>query len=92
MPVVRFTRNLERFFPVLAEGPIAADGETVAEIVAALDQQLPGLASYLVDETGALRKHVNIFVGQALVQDRRRLSDRVPSDAELYVVQALSGG
>lgn len=92
MPTVRLTRNLDRFFPGLANGPIQVEGGTVAEVVAALDRRFPGLAGYLIDETGALRQHVNIFVGQELVRDRRALSDAVPAGAQVVVAQALSGG
>jgi sulfur-carrier protein len=68
------------------------EAETVAELVAALNRQHPGLADYLIDEQGALRKHVNIFVGETLVYDRRALSDRLDADDEVFVMQALSGG
>ena len=57
-----------------------------------LDRRHPGLASYLVDERGRLRQHVNIFVGESSVRDRERLSDGVASDARLFIAQALSGG
>ncbi len=90
MPRVQFTKNLVRFFPRLEDGEYA--GETVAELVASLERAHPGLASYLVDERGALRRHVNVFLGDELIRDRVRLSDRVPPGAVVSVFQALSGG
>jgi hypothetical protein len=90
VPRVRFTPHLRRFFPDLAE--VEVEGATVAEVVRGLDARHPGLASYLVDEHGALRPHVNVFVGEATVHDRRALSDPVGPGDELYVMQALSGG
>ncbi len=90
MPRVIFTRNLQRFFPGLSELDIA--GTTVAEIVRSLDAHHPGLADYLIDERGALRKHVNIFVDNTLVSDRAGLSDPVPPGCSVHVIQALSGG
>jgi hypothetical protein len=90
MPRVQFTRHLKRFFPALEEMDVP--GETVADVVAALDRAHPGLAGYLLDDRGALRKHVNIFVGQDLVQDRARLTDPIPEGAVVFVMQALSGG
>jgi molybdopterin converting factor small subunit len=47
---------------------------------------------YLVDERGRLRKHVNIFIGDAMVRDRAALSDPIADDAEVFIFQALSGG
>ncbi len=93
MPEVRIVPQLRRFFPALAETPsVTVDGETVAEVVRALDARVPGLAGYVVDERGALRVHVNIFVGDAMVIDRRGLSDRVPAGVGVFIAQALSGG
>jgi molybdopterin synthase sulfur carrier subunit len=90
MAEVRFTNHLRRFFPDLET--VMVEAATVAEVVAALDARYPGLGSFLVDERGALRKHVNIFIGGSLIRDRQTLSDAVPPDGELYVIQALSGG
>lgn len=68
------------------------EATTVAEVVSAIEALHPGLADYLIDERGALRKHVNIFVGDTLIRDRKQLSDVVADDAEVFVLQALSGG
>ena len=91
MSRVRFTSHLQKFFPALKQD-IQIDGRNVAEIVAALDQRFPGLAAYIVDERGALRKHVNIFVGGEMISDRLRLQDQVSNDQSIYIMQALSGG
>jgi molybdopterin converting factor small subunit len=90
MPHVKFTNHLQRFFPDLTAQ--AVPGQTVAEVVQALDQRYPGLAAYLVDEQGALRKHVNIFIGDELIQDRRHLQDAVSDHQQVFIFQALSGG
>jgi hypothetical protein len=60
--------------------------------VAALDEIHPGMGSYLVDDHGALRRHVNIFVNEELVKDRTRLKDPVRPGDRVFVMQALSGG
>ncbi|MEM7112260.1 MAG: MoaD/ThiS family protein [Chloroflexota bacterium] len=91
MAIVKFTRHLVRYFPTL-EDNTAVSGATVAEIIAVLNEKHPGLADYIVDERGALRKHVNIFLEQELIQDRHTLSDPVKTDSKIYIFQALSGG
>ncbi len=48
--------------------------------------------SYVLDDQGALRKHVVVFVGEAQASDPRNLTDPVAPDQEVYVMQALSGG
>jgi hypothetical protein len=90
MPTVEFTNKLTRFFPDLR--PIDIEADTVAAAVDALDRTHPGLGAYLVDETGALRKHVNIFINDAWLRDRRALTDPLRPDDRLLVMQALSGG
>jgi hypothetical protein len=48
--------------------------------------------SYVLDDQAALRRHMAIFVNGSQIRDRVRLSDPVPSNGEIYVLQALSGG
>ena len=90
MPQVRFTRHLSVHFPGLRDAE--AEGATLAEVVAALDRRWPGLADYLVDDRGSLRPHVNLFVNDELLRDRKALADPVGPDDRVTVMQALSGG
>ena len=91
MAKVKFTRHLVRYFPTLGD-VVEARGNTVAEVITDLDKQYPGLADYIIDERGSLRKHVNIFLDKDLVQDRQTLQDSVAQDGQVYIFQALSGG
>ncbi len=90
MPHVTFTRHLQRFFPELHEGEVP--GSTIREIVDAVERRHPGFASYVVDETGRLRRHVNIFVNEEPIYDRDKLSDAVGATDRVFILQALSGG
>ena len=90
MPTVKFTYALKRFFPNLKETPIQSDN--LPELMDALEQKYPGFRSYILDERGRPRKHVNIFVDNELIHDREALTDQVKEDSEVYIMQALSGG
>ena len=90
MARVTFTGHLQRFFPDLKT--IEVEGETVAAIIAEVNRTHPGLASYLLDDRGALRQHVNVFVSGAMIHDRTTLQDAVAPGGEVFVTQALSGG
>ena len=90
MPHVTFTRHLQRFFPTLSAGEVP--GRTVRELIEELERRHPGLASYIVDETGRLRRHVNVFVGEEPVRDREHLADALAPDDKVFILQALSGG
>lgn len=86
------TSHLYRFFPVLEDREITVPGGSVAEVVLAVNGIAPGFSDYVLDEQGALRRHVMIGVDDAMVVDRKALSDRVPDDGTVYIFQLLSGG
>lgn len=52
----------------------------------------PAVRSYVVDEHGAVRKHVVIFRDDEQIADRTEQSDPVAADTVISVFQALSGG
>jgi molybdopterin synthase sulfur carrier subunit len=90
MPTVKFTYALKRFFPGLTQTP--ATGNTLASILNEMEASYPGLRSYVLDEQGHLRKHVNIFIDGTMIKDRATLSDPFSDSSEIYIMQALSGG
>jgi molybdopterin synthase sulfur carrier subunit len=89
MPLVRFTPSLQRF---VSCPDVRVDGSTVRDALSEVFATTPTLRSYLVDEQGALRKHVTVFVDGTPVRDRVRLSDALQPDSDIDVMQALSGG
>lgn len=89
MPRVTFTANLQRHLECPS---LEVAGSEVAEVLNAVFAQKPLLRSYIVDDQGRLRRHVNVFVNNAMVRDRDGLSDAVAADDEVFVFQALSGG
>lgn len=90
MPKLSFTPALKRFFPDLKEAQYS--GKTVEELLDHIELKYPGINSYLRDETGALRQHINIFIDQQLIQDRNGLQDSLEKVEEVLIFQALSGG
>lgn len=89
MPRVSFTSNLQRH---LACPPMEVSGDTVAAVLEQVFADNPGLRSYLLDDQGGLRRHVNVFIDNRPVRDRRGLTDSVAAGDELFVFQALTGG
>lgn len=92
MAKVEITRHLYRFFPALEDTDLDVPGATVADVIAGVEERVPGFAFYVCDERGRLRRHVNIFVGEELLRDRGKLSDPVERDTRVLIMQALSGG
>jgi molybdopterin synthase sulfur carrier subunit len=66
------------------------DEPTLADALADLDARFPGFRFRIVDEQGALRPHIKIFVDGQIARDLRTAVTR--PDAELMIVGALSGG
>lgn len=92
MPNVKMTQHLFRYFPQLANRTITVPAGSVADILRAINEIAPGFTDYVLDEQGALRRHVNLSINDSLVIDKKTLSDRVPDDGTIYIFQALSGG
>ena len=89
MPRVSFPQVLQRHVPC---PPVDVTGGTVREALAAAFTVYPNVEAYLLDEAGALRPHVTVFVDGVAVRDRARLRTTVQPDARIDVLQALSGG
>ena len=89
MVTVHFTANLRRH---VACPSVEVEAETVAEALAKVFEQNPRLRGYVVDERGAVRRHMNVFVDGEAIQDRQTLVDGLGPNAEVYIMQALSGG
>jgi molybdopterin converting factor small subunit len=89
MPRVSFTQNLQRH---VACPPAQVDGVTVGEALEQVFARYPRLRGYVVDERGVLRKHMVVFVDGEPLRDREGFRDPVAPRAEIYVMQALSGG
>jgi hypothetical protein len=86
---VVFTQNIQRHVPC---PETSADGATVRDVLEHVFADNPRARSYVLDDQGALRRHMNIFVDGRVITDRRGLSDAVAPDGSIYVFQALSGG
>jgi len=92
MPRVEMTQHLYRFFPHLKNRTITVPTGSVAEVLLAINEIAPGFTDYVLDEHGALRRHVNLSINDSIVIDKITLSDRIPDDGTVYIFQSLSGG
>ena len=89
MPRVSFTPHLRRHLDC---PDVSVEGETVRAVLDNVFRDNPRLRGYVVDDQGALRQHVAVFLDNRPVSDRRGLGDPVATHSELFVMQALSGG
>jgi hypothetical protein len=89
MAEVHFTTMLRDHVP---NGPLAAPGETVRQVLAGVVAEYPHLRTYILDDQGRLRKHMCVFVDGERLANTKTLDHSVRPDSKLYVMQALSGG
>jgi sulfur-carrier protein len=71
---------------------IAQSPATVAEALSALWALYPGLRDRIATEQGALREHINIFVGDENIRYTGGLASPVVPGSEISIVPAISGG
>jgi len=84
-----FTQNLLRH----VQAPtLEVEGCTVSEVLRVYFVDYPQVQSYILDDQGAVRKHVTIFLNGDMISDPTEQSDGVTAGDEVFVAQALSGG
>jgi molybdopterin converting factor small subunit len=87
MATVVLPRSLVALFPSAQRRRVVA-GASVAEVIALLDTQVPGIADRLLAAGPAIREHLNVFVDG----ERAGLATPVAPDAVIHVIPAVSGG
>lgn len=89
MPLISFTPSIQRH---VACPTCDVTGRTVRAVLENFFKDNKGARGYVLDDQGALRRHMNIFVNGEPIADRTALSDAVADRDEIFVMQALSGG
>jgi sulfur-carrier protein len=93
MPI---TFRIPSYLASFADGQssFALDGSpvTVADVLGSLWKLHPALRDRIMDEQGEIRQHINIFVGEEAIRFADGLATKVPSNAEIMIVPAVSGG
>lgn len=89
MPTVKFAPALTRHVPC-ADQQVAAP--TLAAALDAAFRAAPALRGYVLDDQGAVRKHVAVFVNGRMIASRSDLGLQLAPADQVMVVQALTGG
>lgn len=89
MPIVRFTQNIQRH---VGCPTMDVAGATIRDVLNGYFLLHEQARDYVLDDQGRLRQHMAIFIDGSQIRDRDGLSDLVPEDAVIDLVQALSGG
>jgi len=71
---------------------VDADGATIAALVADLDRRYPGMKDRICDETGQVRRFVNLFVNGEDIRFLKHLDTPLKAGDEVSIVPAIAGG
>ena len=82
-PLRKLTQNREE---------VLATGRTIGEIIADLEKQYPGLKERICDDSGAVRRFVNIFANDEDIRFLQNLDTPVKESDEISIVPAIAGG
>lgn len=86
---------LSRWLPEAAptrDVTLDVPGDRLDLVLNGLFDVYPRLRGYVQDEHGAVRHHVAIFVDGTAITDKQHPNQALGANAEVYVMQALSGG
>jgi molybdopterin synthase sulfur carrier subunit len=89
MPTVEFAPALTRHVACPRQEVAAA---SLASVLAAAFRAAPALRGYVLDEQGAVRKHVAVFVNGEMIPRRDDLTRELAAQDRVHVIQALTGG
>ena len=71
---------------------VSAEGGTLAEVLDDLERTHSGIRARGVDETGSLRRFVNVYVGNDDVRFLDGLATPTPDGSSISVIPAVAGG
>ncbi|MCP3064392.1 MoaD/ThiS family protein [Myxococcus sp. K38C18041901] len=74
------------------QADVVVPGATVREVLANLDASYPGIGAKLLDERGAVRRYVNVFLNEDDIRALRELETPVKDADRLTLIPAMAGG
>ena len=90
MPLIEFTSQLAQ--QVDCPPSRSVDASSLREALEVVFSDHPQLRSYVLDDQGAIRKHIAVFIDGEMLHQRDHLDVAVGRNGEIFVMQALSGG
>ncbi len=86
---VVLTANLQKYYP---HARFESAASTLRALLDEMNAERALFSSYIIDESGTIRRHVNVFVNGDLLTDKSHLDVALPPGTQVHIMQALSGG
>jgi molybdopterin converting factor small subunit len=74
------------------ESEVSADGATLADVIDDLEANFSGIKARILDDQGAIRRFVNVYVGNDDVRFLENLETKTPEGTQVSVIPAVAGG
>jgi molybdopterin converting factor small subunit len=74
------------------QADVLAEGGTLSEVIESLEKNHPGIAARVLDDTGKLRRFVNVYVNDDDVRFAEGLQTPTPDGAGVSIIPAVAGG
>jgi molybdopterin synthase sulfur carrier subunit len=74
------------------ESEVTAEGTNLSEVLDDLEASYSGIKARIIDDTGELRRFVNVYVGNDDVRFLDGLATATPAGAKISVIPAVAGG
>ena len=87
---VRIPTPLQRI--TNGQGEVACEGTTVTELLTNLERRYPGIKARICDETGKLRRFVNVFVNEEDIRFLQGDQTSLKDGDEVSIIPAIAGG
>ena len=71
---------------------VSVEGSTLTEVLDSLDTSYPGIKSRVLDESGQLRRFVNVYVDNDDVRFAEGLQTTVAEGGQVSIIPAVAGG
>ena len=71
---------------------VSAEGSTLTEVLDSLDTSYPGIKGRVLDDSGELRRFVNVYVDDDDVRFADGLKTAIKDGGQVSIIPAVAGG
>ena len=74
------------------EGELKVTATNIVELIETLEKTYPGMKSRLCDESGNLRRFINVFINEEDIRFKQNLQTTLKDGDDISIVPAIAGG
>ena len=90
MATVRIPSPLRHY--TNSQSKVVTNGGNITELLENLESQYPGIKSKLCDDSGNIKRYVNIFVNDAEIRTLQGHETQITENDEVSIIPAMAGG